>query len=57
MFALNIADIFPKFEPQGFVRMLPTLGIGMLSIILVMGVIILLTMALNHFPSDKKAKK
>lgn len=38
---------FLKFDPYAFVRGLPTMGKGMLGIFIVIGLIILVTMALN----------
>lgn len=45
---------FLKFDPSAFVRGLPTMGKGMLGIFLVIGVIILVTMALNALTRKKK---
>ena len=42
------------FDPMNFVHYLKYMGIGMLTIIVVMGVHILVTMFLNRFTSGKK---
>ena len=42
------------FNPYGFVEQLPNLGMGMLGIFVVIGVIILCTMALNSIFKEKK---
>jgi len=42
------------FDIMNFVLNLKYMGIGMLAIIIVMGVIILATMALNKFTASKK---
>lgn len=42
------------FEPQRFVEMLGYMGKGMLVIFVIIGVIILATLAINKIFSDKK---
>ena len=42
------------FEPMNFVENLSYMGKGMLGILIVMGAIILVTVVLNKFFSDKK---
>ena len=42
------------FNPMNFVSNLYYMGVGMLTIIIVMGVIILATMLLNKVTSSKK---
>lgn len=42
------------FEPMNFVKNLYYMGTGMLTIIIVMGVLILVTMFLNWVTSRKK---
>lgn len=43
-----------KFEPEKFIEMLPYMGKGMLVIFVLIGVIILVTMAINGIFSGKK---
>lgn len=43
-----------NFNPSAFVENLSYMGLGMLGIIIVMGILILVTMALNKFTSGKK---
>ncbi len=43
-----------NFNPRGFVDGLPTMGKGMLGIFLVIGIIVLVTMALNALTGKKK---
>lgn len=43
-----------KFHPEAFAALLPYMGIGMLSIFIVMGVIILITILLNRLTAPKK---
>ncbi len=47
-------DILNSFNPQGFVEMLPKMGIGMLVIFILIGVIILATLAINAIFSKKQ---
>ena len=42
-----------NFHPFEFVRCLRYMGVGMVSILAVIGVIILVTMALNHLTRKK----
>ena len=44
-----------NFNPMAFIDNLKYMGIGMLSILIVMGVLILITVLLNWF--GKKSKK
>ncbi len=44
------------FQPMNFIHNLKWMGIGMLTILLVIGVIILVTMLLNKVTSGKKKK-
>ena len=46
-------DIFTNFNPAGFVECLPRMGIGMLVIFVIIGVIILATVAINKIFSKK----
>lgn len=41
-------------EPMNFITNLPYMGKGMLSILVVIGVIVLITMALNAIPSKEQ---
>ena len=41
------------FHPEGFVKQLQYMGLGMLAIIIVMGAIILVTMLLNRVTGSK----
>ncbi len=41
-------------EPMNFITSLPYMGKGMLSILVVIGIIILITMALNKIPSKEQ---
>ena len=41
------------FEPMNFITSLPYMGKGMLSILVVIGIIILITMLLNKIPSKE----
>lgn len=43
-----------KFEPTRFIEMLPYMGKGMLVIFVLIGVIMLVTMAINRIFSDKE---
>lgn len=43
-----------NFHPEAFLSLLSYMVIGMLSIFIVMGVIILVTVLLNKLTSDKK---
>lgn len=43
-----------KFEPGKFIEMLPYMGKGMLVIFVLIGVIILVTMAVNKVFSSKE---
>ena len=43
-----------NFNPRGFVDGLPTMGKGMLGIFLVIGIIVLVTMALNALTGKRK---
>lgn len=45
-----------EFNPMNFIHNLKWMGIGMLTILLVIGVIILVTMLLNKVTSGKKKK-
>ena len=46
-----------KFEPIQFIKSLSYMGEGMLGILIVMGILIGVTYALNYAFSDKKKKK
>ena len=46
--------IFKNFQPMNFVNNLDYLLVGMLSIFLVIGLIIVVTVILNKIFSDKK---
>ena len=39
-------------EPMNFIANLPYMGKGMLSILVVIGIIVLITMGLNQIPSN-----
>ncbi len=41
-------------HPEAFAALLPYMGVGMLSIFIVMGVIILVTVLLNKLTAEKK---
>ncbi len=43
-----------QFHPYEFVRNLRYMGLGMLGIFIVIGVIVVLTLALNFFTNDDK---
>lgn len=43
-----------QIEPMNFIYNLKYMGIGMLSILIVIGVIILITMLLSKLTSEKK---
>lgn len=43
-----------KFDPSAFVKGLPIMGKGMLGIFVVIGVIILVTLALNALTGKKE---
>ena len=43
-----------NFQPIEFVHCLKYMGVGMVTILAVIGVIILVTMALNRFTAGKK---
>ena len=45
---------FLKFAPRAFFENLPIMGRGMLGIFVVIGIIILITIALNALTSRKK---
>ncbi len=45
---------FLKFTPRAFFENLPVMGKGMLGIFVVIGIIILITLALNSLTSRKK---
>lgn len=45
---------FLKFDPSAFIKGLPIMGKGMLGIFLVIGIIILCTVALNAITGKKK---
>lgn len=45
------------FEPKNFVSMLEYMGKGMLVIFVIIGVIILVTLAINKIFSGKKSEK
>ncbi|MBE7048560.1 MAG: oxaloacetate decarboxylase [Ruminococcaceae bacterium] len=42
-----------NFNPMNFITNLRYMGIGMLSIFIVIGIIMLLTMILNHMSKEK----
>jgi hypothetical protein len=46
-----------NFQPMNFINSLGYMGQGMLSIFVVIGVIILITMLLNKITSDNKENK
>ena len=46
-----------EFHPQGFVEQLPTMGIGMLGIGIVMMILIVSTTILNRITAPKKKKE
>ncbi|MBQ8531829.1 MAG: oxaloacetate decarboxylase [Clostridia bacterium] len=48
--------MFNKFNPLAFIQNIDYLLVGMISIFIVMGVIILSTVILNKIFSDKKDK-
>lgn len=52
----DILSVFTNADPGRFIEMLPKLGIGMISIFIVIGVIILATSLLNKIFSKKKKK-
>ena len=43
-----------QFHPEAFLTLLRYMGVGMLSIFIVMGVIILMTVLLNRLTAGKK---
>ena len=45
-----------EFKPEAFVESLQYMGKGMLGIIIVIGIIILTTILINYFTSDKVSK-
>ena len=45
---------FLKFAPRAFFENLPYMGKGMLGIFVVIGIIVLVTLALNALTSGKK---
>lgn len=53
---LNASSSVPEinFQPEKFVDMLPYMGKGMLVIFVIIGVIILATLAINKLFSGKK---
>ena len=46
-----------NFEPMNFISSLPYMGWGMLGILIVMGIIIIVTVLLEHLTSPKKEEK
>jgi len=54
MFLMLLEKIEFMFEPIRFVEKLPNLGIGLVIIFVIIGIIIGITMLLNHVFSDKK---
>ena len=47
---------FLKFNPRAFIENLPYMGKGMLGIFVVIGIIILVTLALNAITKRRKQK-
>ena len=45
------------FEPMNFIYYLKYMGLGMLTILIVMGIIIYVTVLLNSLNNGKKTKK
>lgn len=45
-----------NFEPMNFIKNLHYMGSGMLSILVVMGILILITLLLNRIPSKDDSK-
>jgi hypothetical protein len=45
-----------NFQPMNFIKSLGYMGQGMLSIFVVIGIIVLITMLLNKITSGKKEK-
>jgi hypothetical protein len=43
-----------QFEPFAFVENLKYMGVGMLGVFLIIGIIVLATMAISHFTSKQK---
>lgn len=53
----DILGIFKNADPGRFIEMLPKLAMGMISIFIVIGVIIVATSLLNKIFSKKKKKE
>ncbi len=53
----NFLEIIENADPMRFVEMLPKLAMGMISIFIVIGVIIVATAVLNKIFSKKKKDK
>ena len=54
LFALLNSAPQIEFNPDGFVKMLPYMGIGMAVIFVIIGVIILATLLINKIFSNKQ---